>query len=78
MGIDAILRIIKKNLMMKQTEKDILEYIEKSNGDFFGGIARRFRIPNKIILECLMDLKSRGLIYKDKDGGRFKMQRQGQ
>jgi DNA-binding IclR family transcriptional regulator len=62
---------------MKQVEKEILDYIEKNDGVFFGGIAQRLRLPNKEILQHLLDLKSKGLIYKDKDGGRFKIQQRG-
>ncbi len=63
---------------MKQVEKEILDYIEKSDGDFFGGIAKRLRRPNGEILHHLLYLKAKGLVYKDKDGGRFKIARQDQ
>ena len=58
---------------MNQVQKEILEYIEKNDGAFYGRIAQRLRHPNPLILKNLIELKMQGRIYKDSDGGRYKL-----
>ncbi len=59
--------------MKKDVKKEIMEHLENNDGAFFGGIAMKLRYPNITILKNLLELKSNGLIYKDQDGGRYKI-----
>lgn len=55
-----------------KVKKEILEYLEKNRGAFFGRMAMGMDYPNRVIMEELIELKNEGLVYKDKDGGRYK------
>jgi DNA-binding IclR family transcriptional regulator len=58
---------------MHTIKKEILEVIEKNKGAYYGHLVREIRQPQSQILEHLLELKAEGLVYKDNDGGQFKM-----
>jgi DNA-binding IclR family transcriptional regulator len=58
---------------MHTIKKEIIEVIEKNEGAFYGFLVKEIRQPREEILKHLLDLKAKGLVYKDNDGGQFKM-----
>lgn len=61
-----------KEIFMHSVKKDILNVIDDNKGAFFGKIVMRLKYPSRVVLKHLMDLKSKGIVYKDNDGGRYK------
>ena len=58
---------------LHSVKKEILQCLESSNGVFYGDIVRKLKHPSDIILKHIMELKEKGYITKDNDGGRFKL-----
>lgn len=58
---------------LNSVKKEILECIETPNGAYYGDIVRKLSHPSDVILTHLMELKEKGFIAKDSNGGRFKL-----
>jgi len=58
---------------MHPIKKEILDYIEKQKGAFYGDIVMNFRYPKNIVLKQLMELKEEGVVFKENDGGKFNL-----
>lgn len=58
---------------MHSIKKEILHYIEKSNGAFYGDIVRELRYPNYTVLKHIIELKEGGYVEKCNDGGRYQV-----
>jgi predicted transcriptional regulator len=56
-----------------QLKKEILDCIKKKEGAFFGDIVKQLDYSAYTIMRNLIDLKKRGLVFKDNDGGQFKL-----
>jgi len=61
------------NTIENQTKQEILDYIKKNDGVFYGDIVMHFNYPKNTVLKHLLDLKEEGQIFKDNDGGQFKL-----
>jgi hypothetical protein len=59
--------------MMHSIKKEILDVIEKNEGAFYGLLVQEINQPQEQILKHLMDLKAKGIVFKDNNGGQFKM-----
>ena len=62
---------------MHSIKKEILHCIEKSNGAFYGDIVRELRYPNYTVLKHIIELKEKGLVEKDNEGGKYQLMRNG-
>ena len=62
---------------MHSIKKEIMHCIEKSNGAFYGDIVRELRYPNYTVLKHIIELKERGLVEKDNEGGKYQLIRNG-
>lgn len=60
-------------ILLNQTKKEILEYIKKKEGVFYGDIVKHLDYPASSIMKNLVELKKQGLVFKDNDGGQFKV-----
>lgn len=57
----------------KKINKEILEFLETSHGAYFGNLVMELNEDTLTLLEHLIELKRQGLVYKDSDGGKFKL-----
>lgn len=62
-----------KRYQLNPIKRRIIRQIRNSEGAFFGDIVRQTKYSSQTVLKHLMDLKVKGYVYKDDDGGRFKM-----
>jgi len=56
-----------------KTKKSILEFLSTHQGAFYGDLVMGLDEDTLTILENLIALKKMGLVYKDDDGGRFRI-----
>lgn len=61
------------HLFSNQQKKEILDYIKKKEGAFYGDIVKHLNYPANSVMKNLVDLKKQGLVFKDNDGGQFKL-----
>ncbi len=59
--------------LMHPVKKRIIKVIKDREGAFFGEILMQLQKSEGMTLHHLLDLKSRGIIYNDNDGGKFKL-----
>lgn len=59
-------------ILLNQTKKEILDYINKNNGAFYGDIVRHLNYPPNSVMKNLVDMKKQGLVFKDNNGGQYK------
>lgn len=59
--------------MKNSIKKEILDVIEKNEGAFYGLLVKEINQPQNEILKHLMDLKAKGVVFKDNNGGQFKL-----
>jgi len=57
----------------KQIKKEILDYLDENNGVFYGELVKHFDYPANTVLLNLIQLKKQGLVFKDNNGGQFKL-----
>jgi DNA-binding IclR family transcriptional regulator len=57
----------------KQIKKDILNYIKKNDGAYYGDIVKHLDYPANKLMRMLITLKQQHKVYKDNDGGQFKV-----
>jgi len=57
----------------KQIKKEILNYIKKNDGAYYGDIVKHFDYPTNKLMRILITLKQQRKVYKDNDGGQFKL-----
>ena len=62
---------------MHSIKKEILHCIEKTNGAFYGDIVRELRYPNYTVLKHIIELKEKGMVEKDNNGGKYQLVRNG-
>lgn len=62
-----------KRYQLNPVKRRIMRQIKNNEGVFFGDIVRLTKYSTQTVMKHLMDLKERGYIYKDDDGGRFKL-----
>ena len=58
---------------MHPVKRKIIKMLRKEDGAFFGEIVMNLKKSQGKTLYHLLDLKSRGIIYKDSDGGKYKL-----
>ena len=54
-------------------KKDILAFLNSEDGAYYGNMVMELNEDALTLLEHLIELKRQGLVYKDKDGGKFKL-----
>lgn len=62
-----------KKLTGKKIKNDIMDYLATEDGAFFGDLVMNMDENKITILEHLIKLKKKGLIYKDDGGGMFRI-----
>lgn len=62
-------------LFANPVKKQIIRLIKSNNGIFFGDLVRKINESRSTILHNLFDLKNKGLVTKDKDGGKFHLRK---
>lgn len=53
--------------------RKIIEFIMKEDGAFYGNLVMELDEDPQTILEHLIHLKKKGLVFKDLDGGKFRL-----
>lgn len=54
-------------------KKEILAFLNSEDGAYFGNMVMELNEDALTLLEHLIELKRQGLVYKDSDGGKFKL-----
>jgi DNA-binding transcriptional ArsR family regulator len=70
------LKVKKKEInriFRNRIKRQIIELLVLDDGAYFGDLVRRINGSHPVILEHLMELKQMGWIYKDNEGGRFRI-----
>ena len=62
-----------RNILKNEVKKDILDFLMTEDGAYFGDLVMNMDQTQINILEHLIELKKMGWIYKDKGGGRFRI-----
>jgi DNA-binding transcriptional ArsR family regulator len=62
-----------KNIFKSEVKKDILDFLMTEDGAYFGDLVMNMEENQLTILEHLIELKKMGWIYKDTEGGRFRI-----
>ncbi|MDT8393262.1 MAG: hypothetical protein RQ761_05435 [Bacteroidales bacterium] len=57
----------------KKINKKIIEFLKSTNGAYYGNLIMELDEDTLSILEQLISLKKQGLVYKDNDGGKFRV-----
>ena len=57
----------------KQIKRDILKYIKTNNGAYYGDIVEHLDYPAYKLMRTIISLKKQGKVFKDNDGGQFKI-----
>ncbi len=60
-----------KERLMHPVKKEILEYLDKVDGAFYGDIVMKLGYPKYTVLKHILELKEAGMVDKEQDGGRF-------
>ena len=58
---------------MHPIKKEILDYLGKKKGAFYGDIVMNFSYPKYTVLKHIMELKEAGKVIKESDGGKFNL-----
>lgn len=64
-----------KSKVRKKIDKKILEFLKSSDGAYYGNLIMELDEDTLTILEQLISLKKQGLVYKDNDGGKFRVKK---
>lgn len=62
-----------KSKVRKKIDQKILEFLKSSDGAYYGNLIMELDEDTLTILEQLISLKKQGLVYKDNDGGKFRV-----
>jgi DNA-binding transcriptional ArsR family regulator len=54
-------------------KKEILAFLNSEDGAYFGNLVMELNEDALTLLEHLIELKRQGMVYKDNDGGKFKL-----
>lgn len=54
-------------------KRQIIELLVLDDGAYFGDLVRQINGSHPVILEHLMELKQMGWVYKDNEGGKFRI-----
>jgi DNA-binding transcriptional ArsR family regulator len=65
-----------KRLVRSNIKQDIMDYLSTEDGAYFGDLVMNMDESQIDILEHLIQLKKKGLIYKDTKGGRFRINKE--
>ena len=61
------------NIPLKKTKHEILDFLQTSNGAYYGDLVMELDRDTLTILEHLIELKKMGMVYKDHRGGKFRI-----
>lgn len=62
-----------RKILKNPVKKEILDYLLTEDGAYYGDLVMSLDENQLTILENLIELKRMGWIYKDTDGGRFRL-----